>query len=294
MGKFSGQFVRSRCLAVLACLIGTVGITAHVHAAEPSIQQLPGPDGKAAITCVVYEPQPIPEGKAGLIVHLYGSGGSHRKNEYNIGREPYATCRKLLAERGYWLVVADLGRYHWMNEKACTQLDAVIDAMITDKNIDPKQVHLFGTSMGASSSLIYTMRRPERIKSVVAVFPITDFTKWLVEKPNYRVPVEKAHGITPETRNEALAKLSPLMNVDAFQKVPVMLLHGDKDRVVPTHHSRDFAAALQKKGYPFIFHEVPGATHNDKIARTYQHELADFLTEGIQPAEPVSTPQKKQ
>lgn len=291
MTMFPGQFERSRYLFVLACL---VVITAHVHAAEPLIEQLPGPDGQAAVTCVVYEPQPIPEGKAGLIIHLYGSGGSHRKNEYNIGRDSYATCRKLLAERGYWLVVADLGRYHWMNEKACTQLDAVIDAMVSEKNVDPKQVHLFGTSMGASSSLIYIMRRPERIKSVVAVFPITDFTKWLVEKPNYRVPVERAHGITPETRNDALAKISPLMNVEAFRKVPVMLLHGDKDRVVPVHHSRDFAAALQEKGYPFIFHEVPGATHNDKIARTYQHELADFLTEGIQSGQSASSPQKKQ
>ncbi len=294
MAMFPGQFVRSHCLPLLACLVGSVGITAHVHAAEPSIQQLPGPKGMAPVTCVVYEPQPIPEGKAGLIVHLYGSGGSHRENEYNIGRESYAACRKQLAERGYWLVVADLGRSHWMNEKACTQVDAVIDAMIADKNVDPMQVHLFGTSMGASSSLIYIMRRPERIKSVVAVFPITDFTKWLVEIPKYRVPVEQAHGITPETRGEALAKISPLMNVDAFRKVPVMLLHGDKDRVVPTHHSRDFAAALKKKGYPFIFHEVPGATHNDKIARSYQHELADFLTEGIKPDQPVISPQKKQ
>ncbi len=277
-----GKLVHFRWLFLLVSLVVTVGVTVQGQAADPVIRQLSGPGDDAPVTCVVYEPQPVPEGKAGLVVHLYGSSGSHRKNEYNIGRDPYAECRQRLAERGYWLVVPDLGRKHWMNEKACAQVDAVIAAMIEDEEVDPARVHLFGTSMGASSSLIYVMRRPERINSVVAVFPITDFERWLQEVPRYRRPVEQAHGITPEQRGEALAKLSPLMHAEAFRRVPVFLLHGDMDRVVPSHHSRDFAAALKEKGFSAIYHEVPGATHNDEIARAYQRELADFLTNGIE------------
>ena len=259
-------------------LLAWFAVTAHAHAAEPVIRQVPGPDDHVPIACVVYAPQPVPEGKAGLVVHLYGSGGSHRENEYNVGRAPYAAFRRLLAERGYWLVVPDLGPKHWMNAKACAQVDAVIAAMIKKERVDPERVHLLGTSMGAGSSLIYVMRRPERITSVVAVFPMTDFARWLQEKPGYRGPVEQAHGIAPEQRDATLAKLSPLLHPEAFRNVPVLLLHGDSDTVVPPHHSRDFAAALEEKGCAVIYHEVPGLTHNDKIAQAFQRELADFLT----------------
>jgi dipeptidyl aminopeptidase/acylaminoacyl peptidase len=224
----------------------------------------------------------VPQGKAGLVVHLYGSGGSLRENGYNIGRPPYQKCRQLLAERGYWLVVPDLGPKHWMNEMACAQVDAVIAAMIELEQVDRERVHLLGTSMGAGSSLIYIMRRPERIKSVVAVFPMTDFSQWLVEQPRYRGPVEQAHKISPDQRVAALVELSPLRHPEAFRNLPVLLLHGDQDTVVPPHHSRDFAAALKERGSLVTYHEVPGLTHDDEIARPYQRELADFFTLGYE------------
>ncbi len=253
-------------------------IASSAFAAEPVVRKIPGPDGGDPIPCTVYAPQPVPQGKAGLVVHLYGSGGSHRKNEYNMGREPYAKCRQLLAERGYWLVVPDLGRSHWMNEKACAQVDAVIAAMIAQEQVDPKRVHLLGTSMGAGSSLIYTMRRPGRIRSLVALFPMTDFVRWLEEKPGYRTAVEQAHGIVPEQRADALAEISPLLHSEAFQNVPILLLHGDADKIVPIHHSRDLAAVLKEKGCSVSLIEVPGLTHSDKVAQPHQQEIADFLT----------------
>jgi dipeptidyl aminopeptidase/acylaminoacyl peptidase len=249
---------------------------AQALATQPVVRQLRGPDGGAAVTCTIYAPQPMPEGKAGLVVHLYGSGGAHK--EYNVGRPPYDEFRRLLAARGYWLVVPDLGPGHWMSDAACGQVDAVIAAMVQTERVDPARVHLLGTSMGAGSSLIYVMRRPGKIASLVAIFPMTDFAQWLQEKPGYRQAVERAHGITPEDRDASLRKISPLDHPEAFRKTPVFLLHGDRDAVVPPHHSRDFAAALKNKGCAVTYREAAGATHNDKIALPYQQELADFLT----------------
>ena len=251
------------------------------HAVELLIRDLPGPKGGPGVKCTVYEPYRIAAGKPGLVVHLYGSGGSHILGHFNVGRPPYDEFRRLLAERGYWLVVPELGPRHWMNQTATAQVDAVIGAMVDTEGVDADRVHLFGTSMGAGSSLIYAMRHPKKIKSVVAIFPMTDFSHWLEERPSYRLPVERAHGISPETREESLGRLSPMKQVDAFRNIRLFLLHGTRDSIVDPNHSRRFVKALREKGCSVTYREAEGETHRDEIARPYQRELADFLTEGL-------------
>lgn len=251
---------------------------AAIGATEPVIRELPGPENKPAVVCAVYAPDANFKGTPGLVVHLYGSGGTLKPNEYNVGQPSYAEFRKVLAARGMWLVVPDLGRSPWMSDAACSQVDAVIAAMIQQEKVDPARVHLLGTSMGGGSSLIYVMRRPGKIKSVVSVFPMTDFTRWLEERPGYRPAVEAAHQVTDANRAEVLKSISPLQHPAAFRKTRVFLLHGGKDTVVKPEHSRDFAAALQAIDCPVIYREAADETHRDEIAQTYQQELADFLT----------------
>ncbi len=264
---------------VILCLSSLCAFAADAPRAEPVLRKVPSLDGGADILCLVYAPQPVPAGKTGLVVHLYGAGGSGKPNGFNIGRPPYDEIRRLLAARGYWLVVPTLGPSHWMNDAACKQVDAVIADMVQHENVDTTRVHLFGTSMGGGGSLIYTMRRPNTIKSLVAVFPMTDFTQWLEEIPRSRATVESAHAITPEHRGAALQAISPMQHPEAFKTTPVFLLHGDKDKTVPPHHSRDFAALLKERGFEVTFQEVAGETHRDEIAQPFQQQLADFLTQ---------------
>jgi len=242
----------------------------------PHVRNIPVPETDRSIHCTVYSPSRVPDGPTGLVIHLYGSGGSH--TEFNIRRPPYDSLRSLLSERGYWLIVPELGPKHWMNEEACAVLDVVIADCTSRLNVDPRQIHLLGTSMGAGSSLNYIIRRPGKIRSVAALFPMTDFNRWLQEAPAYRQRVEDAHQIQPDHREASLRNLSPLHHVEAFRTTSVFLLHGAKDDIVPVHHSREFAARLQAQGSPVIYREHPDGTHLDEVARPYQMELADFLT----------------
>lgn len=263
-------FLIAACLAPLPVFAATP----TASPGETIVRQLPGAD---SVIYTLYPPNPMPKGKAGLVVHFYGTGGTHEN--YNIGRPPYAEMRRLLAERGYWIAVPNLGPLHWMNDAACASVDALIAEMIKTEHVDPARVDLFGTSMGGASTLIYITRRPGKIKAAVALFPITDFNQWLEEMPKYRAGIEKAYAITPDQRETALRGLSPLQHLDAFRQTSLFLLHGDADPTVLPHHSRNLAAALKGKGYPVIYREAPGLKHNDEIARPYQQELADFLTE---------------
>lgn len=244
-------------------------------ASETRICIIKGPDGES-FPCTVYPPLTTAPKRAGLVVHLYGSDGSHL--DYNAGRPPFEEMRRILAERGYWLVIPELGPRHWMNDAATVRLDATIAEMVRTEHIAPSRVHLLGTSMGGTCSLIYTMAHPGKIRSVVAIFPITDLICWLDEAPTYRAIVDMAHGLTPAHEGDALRSLSPLWNVPAFRGTPIYLLHGDHDLTVPLHHSRDFAEALLQAGEQVIYREARAESHRDEIARPFQIELAEFLT----------------
>jgi dipeptidyl aminopeptidase/acylaminoacyl peptidase len=244
---------------------------------KPEYLILPRKGDPSSVECAAYPPRLSDNGKsAGIVLHLYGSNGS--SHVYNMMREPYAKVRRLLWERGYWLVVPDLGPTHWMNDKAAKTLDAIIEGMIRDHGVDPARVNILGTSMGGSSGLIYTMRHPGRVRAICAVFPTTDFEQWARETPQYLKVVANAHGVEPAEAASVLQALSPMNHLESFKNIRVLLIHGDADSLVPPHHSRDFAASLQQHGFPVTYREAQGIGHDDLIAEPFQQEIVDFLT----------------
>ena len=235
-------------------------------------------NGGETVECAVYPPRLSGSGKnAGMVLHLYGHGGSSR--EYNMMRAPYKEVRRLLRERGYWLVIPELGGSHWMNDAACKILDVVIEGMIRDRSVNPARVHILGTSMGGGSGLVYVTRNSSRIRSICAVFPMTDFAQWVQESPAYLQAVATAHGVNPSAAAPVLRAISPLLHTASFADIPVLLMHGDADSIVPVHHSRDFAAALKKQCSPVTYREVSGVGHDDAIAEPFQQEIVEFLTD---------------
>ncbi|MFN0195976.1 MAG: alpha/beta hydrolase family protein [Planctomycetaceae bacterium] len=217
------------------------------------------------------------QGKGGMVIHLYGHNGSHL--DYNASADSYKRFRQHLSERGFWLVIPDLGPRHWMNKAAVENVDRVIEQMTEKNGIDKDQVHLLGTSMGGGGSLVYVTRRPGKIRSVASVFPMTDYVKWEKElNGNYSRGIVTAHGVDFEKREELFRELSPTTHIDAFEKTSVYLLHGASDNICPLSHSQEFAKLMSEKKYAVILKEVPGIGHTDAIMEDYQDEVADFLT----------------
>jgi len=250
--------------------------TVDMQQADASAMRiLPEEGHPLAVPCTVYSPGGTPGRTPGLVIHLYGSGASH--TDYNLMRPPYAQLRRGLREAGYWVVVPDLGPAHWMNPRSVATLDAIIAGMVARGEGDPRRVHLLGTSMGGVSALIYSSQRQDVLRSVCALFPMTDFEAWVAEQPGYLAPISQAHGFDPANPGTALRALSPLNHVEDFVKIPVFLLHGDADAIVPVHHSRDFAAALRCAGGRVFYREVPGGGHDDDVAAGWQDDILKFL-----------------
>jgi alpha-beta hydrolase superfamily lysophospholipase len=236
-----------------------------------TVRVLPDAGNPLAVPCMVYPAAGKAGQKPGLIIHLYGHGGSH--TDFNLRRPSYDRLRQALREAGYMIVVPDLGPSHWMNARAVATLDAVIAGLTKSGEVDARRVHLLGTSMGAGSALIYAGRRSDSVRSVCAIFPMTDLAAWTTERPVWLGPIAQAQGLAPAQAATALRDLSPLQHAADLAKLPVFLLHGEADTVVPVHHSRDLAAALRTAGGRVVYHEVPGGGHDDGIAANWQEAL---------------------
>ncbi len=239
---------------------------------------LPLPGDPLAVPCTIYPPMLKPGQKPGLVIHLYGHGGSH--TYYNMMRPAFARLRRQLREAGYWLIVPGLGSERWMTPRAVATLDAIIAEMTLKDGVDPPKIHLIGTSMGGGSSLIYASQRPKTLRSLCAVFPMTDLVAWTKEQPWSLDSIAQAHGLDVNSATKALADLSPINHVAALTKTPLFLLHGDADACVPVHHSRELAAAVRAAGGEVVSHEVPGGGHDDGIVANWQNEIMKFILYG--------------
>jgi S-formylglutathione hydrolase FrmB len=237
-------------------------------------QMLPPPPHPLSTACMVYPPAKV-SGPAPLVVHFYGSGGN--LENYNMRRSSFARLRQGLHERGYWLVVPDLGAGSWLKPEAEARVTALIADLVARGLADATRIHYLGTSMGGHGCLTYAARHPEIPRSVCAFFPITDFTDWAKQFPKRAEAFAKAHGLSEEATWAAFPDYSPLLAASAFAILPVMLIHGDADTVVPVHHSQRFAAALRAQGSPVIYHEVRGGTHDNNLAILWQDAILDFF-----------------
>ena len=104
------------------------------------------------------------------------------------------------------------------------------------------------------------LRQTDRIAAVVALYPPTDIQTWVTDP---LAAVKAIPGLKPPlTFDSALAPAcSPLLHVSA-DDAPTLLIHGNKDELVPIEHSRNFDAAAKVQKLPCELLVIEGATHS--------------------------------
>jgi len=121
----------------------------------------------------------------------------------------------------------------------------VVDLIRKEFKVDEDRTYLMGHSMGGAGALYLGIKYPQRWAAVVALAPAA----FAVDR-------------------EGLAKIP---------KMPVMLVHGDMDTVVPVTVGRAWAEAMKSipmKDYQYI--EVPGGDHGTVIG-SHQAEVFGFF-----------------
>ena len=244
-------------------------------------------------TLDLYLPQDNVPGPATLIVWIHGGAWMLSNKDWNNV--------KYLVRHGYALASVD---YRLSG-------DAVFPAQIEDCNtalnflltnaatygIDPKHFAVGGASAGGHLALLLGLARNERAFhadpsvrpfAILDFFGPTDLTRILDENGwghGYEVQADALRRLLggPLINHLDLARLaSPLTYVNS-KNPPVLVLHGDKDDLVPYRQSRRLHSRLDQAGVRNEFITVQGAGHDGPMFETpeIQQKVIAFLRESV-------------
>jgi acetyl esterase/lipase len=138
-----------------------------------------------------------------------------------------------------------------------------------DYGVDPERLGVTGTSAGGHLSMMLgtasdpgdpkaedeVLRQSDRVACVVAYFGPTDLRPWVKEGTKMSTDFPAL-----QFEEKKAPDCSPLLQVSK-DDAPTLLLHGDKDTLVPLDHSEKIFEAFKKEGVPSDLTVFKGANH---------------------------------
>lgn len=204
-----------------------------------------------------------------------------------------------LAASGYVAIAADYHR--WLDGeyrrnlfawRSAADLMLITDAMRAYPEVDPSRIGALGFSEGAVVSLLMAAHDPDRIKAVVAYYPITDFPRWytgkryvpsqwvLFELARWQLRVDAAASDDDEFQ-KMLRQASPTIMAE-YIRAPTLLIHGAEDTLAPPDESERLAESLKAGGTTTKLILVPGGKrlfnfHQPEQAKVAWNATLDWL-----------------
>ncbi|WP_417486820.1 alpha/beta hydrolase family protein [Maricaulis sp.] len=126
------------------------------------------------------------------------------------------------------------------------------------------RVCIAGFSYGGYAALAGAFATPDAYRCVVSVAGITDpeaFIDWSREYRPDAVDYWTRQIGDPVGDSETVRAMSPIHQIDRMQ-APILLLHGNKDDVVPMSQANLMSEALEAAGYDYRERTIRGAGHN--------------------------------
>lgn len=140
---------------------------------------------------------------------------------------------------------------------------AALDRSVEEFRTDPDRIYLTGLSIGGNGTWYLAYRHPSRF---AALMPICG---WVVPDKEWKLAAELV--VPPDSGPPYAALARRLRNI------PIWIVHGEVDDVIPVEHSRQAAAAFKAAGAPVRYLELPGTDHNSWDAAYGSPTLMDWL-----------------
>lgn len=249
-------------------------------------------DGLEIPAYVTLPPGATPGQKLPLIV--YPHGGPRARDDFD-----FDFVAQFLATRGYAVLqpqfrgswgfgkdFEDAGKGEWGGKMQTDLLDGVA-ALAAAGDIDPARVCIVGASFGGYSALAGAALYPDAYRCAASIAGIGDLGLLLVEDARLFGRESAGMGELRDelgaASSERLLAQSPARHAAAV-KAPILLIHGDKDTVVPIEQSQRMAEQLKAAGKPYELVVLPGENHylTKAASRTRMLEaLEAFLTKNL-------------
>ena len=218
-------------------------------------------------------------GKAqGTVLYLHGNGQNISTQFANVAWMPAAGFNVLALDyRGY-------GGSQGTPSLAGAQLDidAAMTALLARPDVDPGRIAVFGQSLGGALAIYYVAhsRYRDNVKALVVDSAFSDYERIGQEKLAAAIvtwPFQWFASLTIDNR------YSPEASVRLLSPVPLLLIHGDADTLVPLHHSQRL---YELAGYPKQLWVVPGAGHIQAVKeKEVRRRLGEYLKHALSAAQ---------
>lgn len=142
--------------------------------------------------------------------------------------------------------------------------------MINNGYADPDRICIVGASYGGYAALMGTVKTPDLYQCAISFAGVSDVAKLVEENQRYvnSEVIKKQIG----SNYKELRAHSPRHNIEQI-KTPLLLIHGEKDRVVRVSQTQSMAKALNKANKEFDYIELKDGSHYLSIN---QNRIATF------------------
>ncbi|MGX9717888.1 alpha/beta hydrolase family protein [Janthinobacterium lividum] len=203
---------------------------------------------------------------------------------------------QFLASRGYAVLQVNFrgsgGRgetfiragYRQWGEKIQDDILDGLAAVIAEGEVDAGRVCSYGASFGAYSAMMLTIRAPGTFKCAIGYAGVYELRLFKEEDDARRHKyIRHAYQDYIGENNKELDAISPSRLADRI-KVPVLLVHGDKDKTAPPEHAELMRKALVRAGNTPQWMMAQNEGHGfymTKNATAFYQQLESFLAEHI-------------
>jgi len=258
------------------------------------------PEGGRSRSLDLYLPEVKPEKALPLVVWIHGgawlAGSKERPNGIALLREGFA-----LASINYRLSNEAIFPAQIQDCKAAIRF---LRAKAGEYGIDPARIGVFGSSAGGHLVALLGVSKDRKewevgeyldqsskVQAVCDWFgPTNLLTMAAQSRADSRIqhdapdsPESRLIGATVPDAPEKANAASPLTYITP-DDTPMLIVHGDKDSVVPVQQSETFHAALEKAGVKSKLHIVKGGGHGEGFQTPEVEKMVrDFFSEALIP-----------
>jgi dipeptidyl aminopeptidase/acylaminoacyl peptidase len=254
---------------------GPVGGFETIGLAEPEVVTWPGRDG-TAVPGLLWRPAAHTPGRDAppLLVDVHGGPTGQATAAWRPAVS-FFTCRgwAVLAPNptgstGYGRAYAQALAGEW-GGRDVEEVAAGIRAAADRGWGDPERVAVGGGSAGALTALLLCVRYPDLVRAAVSQYGVTDLAALAATTHRFESRyLDRLVGVLPRDAARYRER-SPATHAAAL-RVPVLVLHGRDDRVVPVGQAEAFVAAIEAAGGTVEAHLYDGEGHGWRLPDTIE------------------------
>ena len=176
--------------------------------------------------------------------------------------------------QGYWIAGCDIGE-SFGNLAGRAAYTKFYDYVVARYHLSAKPC-LFAQSRGGLMLFNWAADHPQNVGCIVGVYPVCNILSW----PSRLEKVVKAYNMSEGELRKQLDRYNPVDRLWplAQRNVPIFLIHGDSDKVVPLEsNSRELADRYRKLSGSVQLVVVKGIGHAERPEFFESKDVVDFL-----------------